>query len=364
MVCGKCPGLSCEQKSELAAIAQKIVANGHGILAADESNGTMGKRLANINVDNEESNRLFYRNFMFNSPDIEKYIGGAILFHETVYQVDPVSGKTLPALLKEKGVVVGIKLDKGQAPISGTHHETVTMGLDGLNERCAQYKKDGCDFAKWRNVIKITENTPSAQAIEMSSQVLAQYASICQAHGLVPIVEPEIMQDGEHCIGKCQAITERVLSSQFKALKDHNVYLEGILLKPNMVTPGQGATKRNTPEEIANATVTAFRRTIPPAMPGVVFLSGGHSEIDATKYLNAMNQHSDCRPWKLSFSFGRALQASALKAWGGNSDNVKAAQDAFLVRARANCLAALGKYENEEASGDADESLFVANHTY
>jgi len=356
---------SAEHKTELANIAQKIVANGHGILAADESNGTMGKRLANINVPNEEINRLNYRNFMFQSPDMNKYIGGVIFFHETLYQKCPQSGKMLKDHLKEKDILIGIKVDKGVVALEGTNGETVTQGIDGLMERCAQYKKDGCDFAKWRCVIKIGENMPSQHAINQSAEVLARYASICQVNRIVPIVEPEILQDGTHDISVCQQVTERVLAAHYKALNDHNVFLEGTLLKPNMVTPGQGCANRATAEQIAEATVTAFQRTVPPAMPGVVFLSGGHSEMDATKYLNAMNQYSvGHKPWKLSFSFGRALQASALKAWQGKEENVSAAQSAFLVRAKANCLAALGKYEGEEAAAGADESLFVQNHQY
>lgn len=357
---------SAEHKKELREIAQKIVANGHGILAADESNGTMGKRLANINVPNEEINRLNYRNFMFQSPNMEKYIGGVIFFHETLYQKCPQSGKMLKDHLKEKDILIGIKVDKGVVPLAGTNGETVTQGIDGLMERCAQYKKDGCDFAKWRCVIKIGANgeMPSELAINQSAEVLARYASICQVNRIVPIVEPEILQDGTHDINVCQRVTEKVLAAQYKALSDHHVYLEGTLLKPNMVTPGQGCSTRASAEEIAAATVTAFQRTIPPAMPGVVFLSGGHSEMDATKYLNAINAHSGCKPWKLSFSFGRALQASALKAWGGSVDKVKDGQEAFLVRAKANCLAALGKYEGEEKAAEAGESLFVSNHQY
>jgi len=353
-----------EQKAELAAIAKKIVKNGHGILAADESNGTMGKRLANINVPNEEANRQFYRNFMFNTKDMEKYIGGVILFHETLYQKND-EGKLLIEALKEKDILLGIKVDKGVVPLPGTDGETVTQGIDGLMDRCAQYKKDGCDFAKWRCVLKITENGPSQLAIDQSSQVLARYAAICQANGIVPIVEPEILQDGSHSLERCQYVTEKVLASQYKALSDHHVYLEGTLLKPNMVTPGKDCPQRATAEQIAEATVTAFQRTIPPAMPGVVFLSGGHSELDATKYLNAINQYSNGhKPWALSFSFGRALQGSALKAWGGNKDNVGAAQEAFLTRAKGNCLAALGKYEGEDEAKVADVDLYVRNHQY
>lgn len=357
------PHLTNKEQAELAKIANQIVANGHGILAADESNGTMGKRLNNINVANEECNRLSYRSLMFATDGMDKYIGGVILFDETVYQKDS-EGKRLVQVLKDKNVVCGIKVDKGVVPLSGTAGETVTQGLDGLNERCAAYKKEGCDFAKWRNVIKIGNGTPSQLAIDQSAQVLARYASICQAHGIVPIVEPEILQDGDHTIEDCQNVTERVLAAQYKALHDHHVYLEGTLLKPNMVTPGQSCPTRATPAQIAEATVSAFQRTIPVAVPGIVFLSGGHSEIDATRYLNAINNHPGPKPWKLSFSFGRALQASALKAWDGKAENTAAAQEAFMVRARGNCLAAMGKYVDEEQTGAAEETLFVANHSY
>jgi len=357
------PHLTKTEQAELAKIAKQIVANGHGILAADESNGTMGKRLANINVANEESNRKTYRSLMFETEGMEKYIGGVILFDETVYQSND-AGVKLVDVLKAKNVVCGIKVDKGVVVLSGTSGETVTQGLDGLNERCKKYKADGCDFAKWRNVIKIGNGTPSQLAIDQSAQVLARYASICQVHGIVPIVEPEILQDGDHTLEVCQEVTERVLAAQYKALHDHHVYLEGTLLKPNMVTPGQSCPTRATPEQIAEATVTAFQRTIPVAVPGIVFLSGGHSEVDATTYLNAINQHPGFKPWKLSFSFGRALQASALKAWQGKADNKKAAQDAFMVRAKGNCLAAMGKYEGEAEALCAGDSLFVANHSY
>jgi len=358
--------LSTELKAELSQIAQKIVANGHGILAADESNGTMGKRLANVGLENTEDHRKFYRNFMFQSKDMDKYIGGVILFDETVYQKDENDVK-LTEHFKKRGILAGIKVDKGVVPLpcGNTNGETITQGLDGLNERCAEYKKQGCDFAKWRNVIRIGNGMPSELAVHQSAEVLARYASICQANGIVPIVEPEILQDGDHDLDTCQAVTERVLAAQYKALNDHHVYLEGTLLKPNMVTPGQACPNRASAEEIARATVEAFQRTIPPCMPGIVFLSGGHSETDATKYLNAINQYNvGSKPWKLSFSFGRALQASALKAWSGKADQAQAGQDAFLVRAKANCLAAMGKYDGEEQAGAAGESLFVANHQY
>jgi len=260
-------------------------------------------------------------------------------------------------------------MGKGVVPLHGTNNEGTTQGLDGLSERCAQYKKDGCDFAKWRCVLRIQDNgrTPSNLAIIENANVLARYASICQMNGLVPIVEPEILQDGDHPIEVCQEVTERVLAAVYKALSDHHVYLEGTLLKPNMVTPGASCPKRNTADEIGLATVTALRRTVPPAMPGVTFLSGGLTELDATANLNAMNKlPAELRPWRLSFSYGRALQASVLKAWGGSGDAsaIASAQKTLMHRATSNKQASLGTYEGEEASGAAAESLFVANHSY
>jgi len=363
------PAGSPKLQAELRSIAQRIVENGKGILAADESSGTIGKRLSSVNVENNEENRMVYRNLLFTTPNgIEQQIGGVILFHETLYQKDN-SGKLIVENLKSRGILLGIKVDKGVVPLHGADNEGTTQGLDGLNERCAQYKKDGCDFAKWRCVLRIQDNgrTPSQLAIIENANVLARYASICQQNGIVPIVEPEILQDGDHSIEVCQEVTERVLAAVFKALNDHHVYLEGILLKPNMVTPGADCPTRATAEQIAEATVTALRRTVPPAMPGVTFLSGGQTEIQATANLNAMNKLPQCqRPWKLSFSYGRALQASVLKAWGGSRDDatITAAQKVLMHRATSNKLAALGQYEGEEASGAAAESLFVANHSY
>lgn len=362
------PYLSDADKAELKQIAEKIVAAGHGILAADESNGTMGKRLAPINVENNEANRLNYRTILMSSDkSMANYIGGVIFFHETLYQKDS-NGTLLRDLLKNKGITVGIKVDKGVAKLLGTDDETTTQGLDGLNERCAQYKLDGCDFAKWRCTIKISDKMPTQLAIMENANVLARYASICQMNRIVPIVEPEVLCDGTHTIERCQEVTEKVLAAVYKALNDHHVYIEGTLLKPNMVTAGQGCPKQNTPEEVAEATVTAFRRTIPPAMPGVVFLSGGQSELSASANLNAINAHPAVKPWALSFSFGRALQASVLKAWKGEAGNAAAAEKAFLHRARMNSLASVGKYtpslESAQNGSAADASLYVKNHQY
>lgn len=358
--------LNESQKQELSSIAQKIVKNGRGILAADESTGTMGKRLSQIKVTNEEETRRCYRQLLMSADkEVANYIGGVILFHETLYQKAD-DGRFLKDHLKEKDIVVGIKVDKGVVTLMNTKDETTTQGLDGLDERCAKYKQDGCDFAKWRCVLKIGDQTPSSLAIMENANVLARYASICQQNGIVPIVEPEILPDGDHSIEKCQEVTEKVLAACYKALSDHHVYLEGTLLKPNMVTAGHSAPVQATPEQVAMATVTALRRTVPPAMPGVTFLSGGQSEIQATENLNAMNNIAQCRPWKLSFSFGRALQASVLQAWQGKAGNVEVAQKVLIHRARMNSLASQGKYKKDlESDGSAaDQSLFVGNHTY
>uniref|UniRef100_A0A8C3UDC0 Fructose-bisphosphate aldolase n=1 Tax=Catharus ustulatus TaxID=91951 RepID=A0A8C3UDC0_CATUS len=331
------PALTAEQKKELSDIALRIVAPGKGILAADESVGSMAKRLNQIGVENTEENRRLYRQILFSADSrVKKCIGGVIFFHETMYQKAD-DGTPFVQMIKDKGIVVGIKVDKGVVPLAGTDGETTTQGLDGLWERCAQYKKDGADFAKWRCVLKISEHTPSALAIMENANVLARYASICQ----------------------------QVLAAVYKALSDHHVYLEGTLLKPNMVTPGHSCPTKYSPEEIAMATVTALRRTVPPAVPGVTFLSGGQSEEEASINLNAINTCPLVRPWALTFSYGRALQASALSAWRGQRDNAEAATEEFVKRAEVNGLAALGKYEGSgDDSGAAGQSLYVANHAY
>ncbi|NWV20760.1 ALDOC aldolase, partial [Origma solitaria] len=359
------PALTAEQKKELSDIALRIVAPGKGILAADESVGHMAKRLNQIGVENTEENRRLYRQILFSADSrVKKCIGGVIFFHETMYQKAD-DGTPFVQMIKDKGIVVGIKVDKGVVPLAGTDGETTTQGLDGLWERCAQYKKDGADFAKWRCVLKISEHTPSALAIMENANVLARYASICQQNGIVPIVEPEILPDGDHDLKRCQYVTEKVLAAVYKALSDHHVYLEGTLLKPNMVTPGHSCPTKYSPEEIAMATVTALRRTVPPAVPGVTFLSGGQSEEEASINLNAINTCPLVRPWALTFSYGRALQASALSAWRGKRDNADAATEEFIKRAEVNGLAALGKYEGSgDDSGAAGQSLYVANHAY
>ncbi|XP_038685648.1 fructose-bisphosphate aldolase, cytoplasmic isozyme 1 [Tripterygium wilfordii] len=347
---------------ELIKNAKYIATPGKGILAADESTGTIGKRLASINVDNNESNRQALRELLFTSPNSLPLLSGVILFEETLYQKTS-DGKPFVQVLEENGVVPGIKVDKGTVELAGTNGETTTQGFDSLGTRCQQYYKAGARFAKWRSVLKIGPTEPSELSIQQNAQGLARYAIICQENGLVPIVEPEILTDGDHDIKKCAAATEIVLAAVFKALNDHHVLLEGTLLKPNMVTPGSDSPKVAA-EVIAEYTVTALRRTVPAAVPGIVFLSGGQSEEEATLNLNAMNKLEVLKPWTLSFSFGRALQQSTLKTWGGKKENVKKAQEAFLARCKANSEATLGKYGGGSAGGLASQSLFVAGYKY
>lgn len=356
---------SKELQDELSAIAKAIVAPGKGILAADESVSTMGKRLADIGVENNDDNRRQYRQLLFTAdPKVAENVSGVILFHETLYQKAD-DGTPFVELLKKNKILAGIKVDKGVVPLMGSEDECTTQGLDDLAARCAQYKKDGCDFAKWRCVLKIGKNTPSYQSILENANVLARYASICQSQRIVPIVEPEVLPDGDHDLDRSQKVTETVLAAVYKALNDHHVYLEGTLLKPNMCTPGQSCSKKYTPQEVALATVTALRRTVPAAVPGVTFLSGGQSEEEATVHLNAINQVPLLKPWALTFSYGRALQASVLRAWGGKKENVCAGQNELIKRAKGNGEAALGKYVAGSVTGaSGDQALFVANHAY
>jgi len=262
-------------------------------------------------------------------------------------------------------MIPGIKVDTGTVNLMGSEGETTTQGLDGLSERCAQYKKDGCQFAKWRSVLTIGKNTPSYQSMVENANVLARYASICQMNGLVPIVEPEVLPDGEHDLDRAQKVTETVLAFVYKALNDHHVFLEGTLLKPNMVTAGQSCATKFSPQDVARATVTVLQRTMPAAVPGVTFLSGGQSEEEASVHLCAINQFPGKKPWALTFSFGRALQASVLKAWAGKPENVKAGQDELLKRAKADSEASLGKYVAGSVVGAAAaKDLFVKDHKY
>lgn len=285
------------------------------------------------------------------------------MFHETFYHKTD-AGVPFSKVLIDQGIIPGIKVDTGVVNLAGTDGESTTQGLDGLNERCAQYKKDGAGFAKWRSVLKISSHTPSYQAMLENANVLARYASICQQNGLVPIVEPEVLPDGDHDLETAQKVTEQVLAFVYKALADHHIFLEGTLLKPNMVTAGHSNTKKYSSQQIGFATVQALGRTVPAAVPGVTFLSGGQSEEAASENLNAINQVALKRPWALTFSYGRALQASVLAAWLGKTENVNAAQQELLKRAKANGLAAVGKYTGGIAGAAGEQSLHVADHKY
>jgi len=331
------------EKHDLASIAQQIVANGKGVLAADESFPTIGKRFDAINVENTEANRQAYRQLMFTA-DAADYIGGVILFDETIRQSTD-DGKPFPELLAEQGIVPGIKVDKGAKPLAGFAGETITEGLDGLRDRLAEYYDLGARFAKWRAVIDINvdEAIPSAYSIQANAAALARYAALCQEAGIVPIVEPEVLMDGDHCIEDCYDVTTAALDALFSELKDAEVELEGILLKPNMIVPGKKCPEQADVQRVAELTVRCLKSCVPATVPGVVFLSGGQSEQLATEHLDAMNKLGDL-PWALSFSYGRALQQSALNTWRGEADNIPAAQAAYAHRAKCNMLAANGKY--------------------
>lgn len=330
---------------ELRAIAESIVAGDKGILAADESTGTIKKRFDSIGVESTEESRRAYRNLLFTTPGFEEFVGGVILFDETIRQ-SADDGTPFAELLASKGVVPGIKVDMGAKPLAGAPGETVTEGLDGLRERLAEYRALGARFAKWRATLSVGERLPSRYCVRVNAQALARYAALCQEAGIVPIVEPEVLMDTDHSIDACYQATARTLQALFAELSVQRVDLEGTLLKPNMVIPGKGNADQASPERIAEATLDCFRRTVPAIVPGIVFLSGGQAEVEATVNLDAINR-LDRRPWPLSFSYGRALQASALKAWGGSAENVEAAQAAFLHRARCNAAAAGGRYSAE-----------------
>lgn len=324
-----------ETQKELKIIASTLVIKGKGILTADESIATMGRRLKEIGIENSDESRRQFRQLLFSTDNLEEYISGVILYHETLYQKSEEADIYLIDLLKEKRIVPGIKVDKGVVPLYGTEDECVTQGLDDLGPRCEQYKKLGCHFAKMRCVFKIGLLTPSEQAIDENSFVLARFASVCQAYRMVPVLEPEVLPDGNHNILKCQRVTEKVLYRVYRALNDHNVFLEGTLLKPNMVSPGQQCKIRATPEEIGEATFLTLQRTVPAAVAGIAFLSGGLSEEEATQNLRAINQTLGVKPWPLTFNFGRALQTKPLLAWSGRPEHVESAKEELLNLAKA-----------------------------
>ena len=336
-------------QSTLVTIARDLVAEGKGILAADESSGTIKRRLDSIDVPSTEENRRAYRELLFTTPGVEAFISGIILYDETMRQTAQ-DGTPFPALLAQRGIIPGIKVDKGTIALPGFPGETITEGLDGLRGRLAEYRDLGARFTKWRAVITIGEAIPSAWCLQANAHALARYAALSQEAGLVPIVEPEVLMDGAHTIERCAEVTEATLLEVFTQLHAHRVLLDGMLLKPNMVLSGKECPQQASVDAVAAATVECFRRVVPAAVPGIVFLSGGQSAKQATAHLNAMNAMGE-HPWALSFSYGRALQGPVLESWRGNAANVPTAQQFFYQRAKCNGAARYGKYTPElEAS--------------
>jgi fructose-bisphosphate aldolase class I len=331
--------------TELHDIAQALVADGKGILAADESSGTIKKRFDTIGLESTEETRRAYRDLLFTTPGAEEYISGVILYDETVRQ-NALDGTPFPKLLESKGVIPGIKVDLGAKPLALANGETITEGLDGLRERLTEYHGLGARFAKWRATYTITDELPSQYCIWTNAHAPARDAAHCQEAGIVPIVEPEVLQDGTHSIERSYHVTSHVLAALYTELFDQRVDIEGTLLKPNMVLSGYEASSRAGADEVADWTLKCFYKHVPAAVPGIVFLSGGQSDEDATAHLNAMNARGP-HPWQISFSYGRALQAPALKAWGGKPDQVEAGQRAYYHRAKMNSAARTGLWAPE-----------------
>lgn len=328
--------------AELEKIARKMVAPGKGILAADESSGTIKKRFDAIGVESTEANRRDYRELMFRTPAMKEFISGVILYDETIWQ-DAADGTPLVKIIADAGAVPGIKVDEGTEALPGSPKELITKGLDGLSKRLPKYYERGARFAKWRAVIDIGAGIPSHNCVHANAHALARYAALCQEAKIVPIVEPEVLMDGEHDIDRCYDVTEWVLKETFQELYYAGVKLEGMVLKPNMAIAGKKSAKKASVQDVAEKTVKLLKNCVPPAVPGIAFLSGGQSDEEATAHLDAMNKLGPL-PWALTFSYGRALQAAPQKAWGGRQDHVPAAQRAFAHRARMNGLASLGKW--------------------
>jgi fructose-bisphosphate aldolase class I len=331
--------------TELHETARALVAEGKGILAADESDSTIKKRFDSIDLESTEENRRAYRDMLFTTPGVEEYISGVILFDETIRQ-SSVDGTPFPKLLKSKGIIPGIKVDKGAKPLPLAQGETITEGLDGLRERLKEYYDLGARFAKWRATYSISDTLPSDYCIWTNAHALARYAALCEEANIVPIVEPEVLQDGTHTIERSYHVTCRVLDALYTELFDQRVDIFGTLLKPNMVLSGYDAPNRAGADEVAEWTLKCFNKHVPAAVPGIVFLSGGQSDEDATAHLNAMNARGP-HPWQISFSYGRALQAPAIKAWAGKPENVEAGQHAYYHRAKMNSAARTGVYAPE-----------------
>ena len=332
--------------NDIQDIAQAMVAKGKGILAADESTPTCTKRFESINVESTEENRNAYRGMLFTADGIENHISGVILFDETIRQSTLDGGVLFPEHLSALGIIPGIKVDKGAKQLANTDNEKITDGLDGLRDRLKEYYELGARFAKWRAVITIGEDIPTAYCISANAHALARYAALCQEQGLVPIVEPEILMNGDHTIEESYQLTTETLYTVFYELASQGVELEGMVLKPNMVLSGYDCSEQASIQEVAEMTLDCFFNTVPAAVPGIAFLSGGQSDELATAHLNAMNQ-IDGTPWNLTFSFGRALQVPALKAWSGKADNIPTAQEELMKRANFNGLATKGEYSSD-----------------
>ncbi len=335
---------------ELETTARALVAPGKGILAADESTRTIKKRLDTVGVPSTEETRRAYRDLLFTAPGIEPYISGVIMYDETIRQASH-DGVPFPQLLAQRGIIPGIKVDLGTVDLPGYPGEKITEGLDGLRNRLSEYRQLGARFAKWRAVYAIGDGTPTCYGMDANAQALARYAALCQEAGLTPIVEPEVLMDGDHTAERCAEVTEQVLHRVFAALEEARVAPEGMLLKPNMILPGEKAAQRLSPPQVADLTVRTLRRVVPAAVPGIVFLSGGQRAQEATENLNALNRTGP-QPWALSFSYGRALQEAALKLWHGDAHNTAPAQEAFRRRAELCSAARAGRYlpEMEAAS--------------
>lgn len=332
-------------REELESVARAMVAKGKGILAADESMGTIKRRFDSIKIESNENTRRAYREMLFTTKGIEEAISGVILFDETI-RTSASDGTPFPQVLSKKGIIPGIKVDKGPVDLPGFPGEVVTEGLDGLRARVKEYKELGAKFAKWRAVITIGDGIPSYTCFEANAHALARYAALCQEGGLVPIVEPEVLLDGSHTVERSEEVTETTLRITFATLMRHRVLLEGMILKPSMVVSGKENPRQAGVEEVAERTLRCLKRTVPAAVPGIAFLSGGQTPEKATEHLNAMNSMGP-HPWEVSFSYARALQDPALKAWKGEAGNVAAAQKIFYQRAKLNAAARYGKYNRQ-----------------
>jgi len=331
--------------ADLESTAQALIADGKGILAADETPPTLTRRFDALNIDSTPESRRVYREMLLTTPGVAEFISGVIMQDETIHQKSS-TGTPLADVLAQQGIMPGIKVDTGAKPLAGRPGETVTEGLDGLRDRLQEYRQMGARFAKWRAVIRIGDEIPSATCVEVNAHALARYAALCQEQGLVPIVEPEVLMDGSHTIERCEEVTGHVLHATFRALFEQGVSLEGMLLKPNMVIAGKECPQQAPVEAVARATLRCLRRRVPAAVPGIVFLSGGQEHLTATMHLNAINQLDGPKPWQLSFSYGRALQDEALHAWRGKHENFQAGQRAFYHRAKCVSAAALGTYSS------------------